>query len=182
MLKVGDRFENPRTGASFEVLRAPGDDERVLDLRRTIKPGTGKVLPHVHLDYVERFVVESGQARAKLDGRTVRLGPGDELEVPLEGSHVNAWNDGSADLIMRHVFDPVSDFALGYVETLGHRMRAGRTNRQGENPLIAVFAIADATDSQTFAAGPPRGFQRRAAAPLGAAIARRRGYDIRVPR
>ena len=181
MLKAGDRFENPRTGASFEVLRAPGGGERMLEVRRVVKPRTGRVLPHVHTDYVERFVVESGRARAKLDGRTIALRAGDALEVPTGGTHSNAWNDGDEDLVMVHSFDPVSDFALGYVETLGHRMRAGKTNRQGENPLLVVFAIAHATDSQTYAVGPPRPLQRNVTAPLGAWIARMRGWDVRLP-
>src|SRR5919204_6359655 len=156
MLKPGDRFENPRTGASFEVLRAPSDGERTLEVKRVIQPGTGRTLPHVHFDYVERFAVEQGCAEAKLDGRTVELGPGDEFEVPLESSHVNPYNRGAEPLVMRHAFEPVSDFALGYVETLGHLMREGRTDKQGEVPVPAAFAIADATDSRTFAAGVPQ--------------------------
>ncbi|TML75458.1 MAG: cupin domain-containing protein, partial [Actinobacteria bacterium] len=115
MLKVGDRFENPDTGTSFEVLRAPAAGENVLDLRRVVKPRTGKTLPHVHLDYVEKFVVESGQARAKVDGRAVSLAPGDELEVPAGTAHTNPANAGDDDLVMRHVFEPVSEFILGYV-------------------------------------------------------------------
>jgi uncharacterized cupin superfamily protein len=181
MLTAGDRFDNPTTGASFEVVAAPDGAARTLDIRRTMKPGTGKTLPHSHRDYRERFVVESGRASAKLDGRAVELGPGDEIEMPIGGSHVNAWNSGDEDLVMRHVFDPASDFALGYVATLALLMPQGKTNRQGEVPVPAAFAIAHATDSQTFAAGVPPAVQRRVIAPLGAAFARLRGYEVRVP-
>ena len=181
MLHAGDRFDDPTTGASFEVVAAPDGEARTLDIRRTMKPGAGKTLPHTHRDYRERFVVESGRASAKLDGRAIELGPGDELEVPIGSAHVNAWNGGDEDLVMRHVFDPVSDFALGYVATLGALMPQGRTDRHGEVPVPAAFAIAHATDSQTFAAGVPPVLQRRVVAPLGAAFARLRGYEVRVP-
>jgi hypothetical protein len=60
-------------------------------------------------------------------------------------------------------------------------MREGRTNRQGEVPLLAAFAIADETDAQTFAAGVPPVFQRKFVAPLGAGLARPRGYDLKLP-
>jgi quercetin dioxygenase-like cupin family protein len=152
MLSVGDRFENPRTAATLEIVREPSDGGGVLEVRRTIKPGNGRTIAHVHRDYVERFVVEAGEAVAKVDGRELRLGPGEELEVPVGHRHVNAYNAGAADVVMRHAFEPASDFALGYVETLGHLMREGVVDRQGEAPIIGAFAIADATGSLTFAA------------------------------
>jgi mannose-6-phosphate isomerase-like protein (cupin superfamily) len=83
MLTAGEKFDNPKTGALLEIVRAPGDGESVLELRRTIRPRTGKTIPHVHRDYLERFVVEAGEALATIDGREQRLGPGDELEVQI---------------------------------------------------------------------------------------------------
>src|SRR5689334_11076340 len=117
MLRTGDIFENPRTGASFEVMHAPAGGDGRLEIRRVIKPHTGKALAHVHMDYVERFVVDSGWATAKLDGSEVALGPGDEVEVRIEQPHVNAYNAGDEDLVIVHGFEPASDFALGYFET-----------------------------------------------------------------
>lgn len=181
MLQVGARFTNPRTGASFEVLRAPGAEQRVLELKRVIKPGTGRTVPHVHEDFVERFAIESGRATARVDGRSMELGPGEQLDVPLGSSHVNPYNKGGEDLVLRHAFDPASDFALGYVETLGHLMSAGRTDRQGEAPLLVAFAVAHHTRSQTFAAGFPHGPQTAVVAPLGARLAKLRGYELHLP-
>ena len=181
MLEAGANFTNPRTGASFEVLRAPGAGEESLELRRVVKPGTGRTIPHVHMDFVERFVVESGRATARLDRRRVELGPAETLDVPPGSSHVNPWNTGTEDLVMRHVFEPASDFALAYVETLGHLMTEGRTDRQGEAPLSAAFAVAHHTSSQTFAAGLPHGPQTAVLAPIGARLAKLRGYGLRLP-
>jgi len=180
VLSVGDRFENPKTGAVLEIVRAPGDGDTALELRRTIKRGNGKTLAHVHRDYTERFVVESGEALAKLDGREHRLGPGDELEVALGQRHVNAYNAGVEDLVLGHAFTPASEFALAYVETLGHMMRAGAADKQGEVPVLAAFAIGRATRSRTYAAAVPEALQRGLVFPLGAALTRIRGYQLQL--
>jgi mannose-6-phosphate isomerase-like protein (cupin superfamily) len=178
---VGDRFENARTGATMEMVRVPGPDGGVLEVRRLLKPGTGRTVPHMHLDYVERFAIEQGQASAKLDGRALTLGPGDELEVPLESTHVNPYNASDQDLVLRHTFEPASEFALGYVETLGHLMLEGRTDRQGEAPLSAAFAVGHHTRSHTYAGAAPHGLQRSVLFPLGARIAKLRGYPLHLP-
>src|SRR4051812_24451548 len=99
MLRVGDRFVNPKTGASIEVVRAPADGETGLEVLRVMKPGTGRVLPHVHTDYTERFVVESGRAKARSAGSVWELGPGDELVVRQNDRHMNAHNAGREDLV-----------------------------------------------------------------------------------
>jgi hypothetical protein len=44
----------------------------------------------------------------------------------------------------------------------------------------AISSVADATDSQSFAAGLPHGLQRSVLAPLGARVARLRGYELRI--
>ncbi|HEV2752626.1 MAG TPA: hypothetical protein VGV36_02185 [Solirubrobacteraceae bacterium] len=181
MLEVGTRFTNPKTGASLEVLRVPGPHERILQLKRVLKPGTGKTARHVHMDFVERFVVEAGQARAELVGRLIELGPPEAFDVSPKRVHVNPYNAGTEDLVIRQAVEPASHFSLGYFETLGHLMTQGRTDKQGEVPLIAVFALAQLTRSQTFAAGLPRAAQRALLAPLGARLAKLRGYKVRRP-
>lgn len=177
MLSVGDRFENPRTGASFAVLRMPEADGEALELRRVIKPGTGKTAPHVHLDFVERFVVESGGGAMKVEGRALEAAAGDDIAVPVASRHENVRNAGDDDLVVRQSFEPATAFALAFVEMVGRLMQDDRVNRQGEAPLLATFAIAHLTDAQSFAAGLPYGFQRRVVLPLGAALGRRR-YEL----
>ena len=181
MLEVGARFTNPDTGASLEILGVPGPHERILQLRRVIKPGTGKSARHVHMDFVERFVVEAGQARAELVGRPLELGPPEAFDVSPKRVHVNPYNAGTEDLVIRQTVEPAKDFSLGYFETLGHLMTQGRTDQQGEVPLMAVLALVHHTRSRTFAAGLPRAPQRRLLAPLGARLVKLRGYDVRRP-
>jgi mannose-6-phosphate isomerase-like protein (cupin superfamily) len=149
MPAAGDSYENPRTGARLEVLATPaetGDGSRVF--RRTIKPGQGKVAKHYHLDFAERFAVESGTATAKVGRERVTIPAGEELVVPVATPHLNPYNDGEEDLVMI--------------------------------PLPAAFAVAYRTVQRTFAAGAPQFLQRRVIGPLGDAVARLRGYEIRV--
>lgn len=181
MLEVGARFTAPDLGSSLEVLRAPGPGEPVLELRRVIKPHTGRTARHVHMDFAERFIVEAGHATAKLERRTIELGPADAFEVPRGRNHVNAYNAATEDLVILHSVEPASDFALGYFETLGHLMTEGRTDKQGEIPITAALAVAHHTRSHSFAAGVPHALQSAVLAPLGARLARLRSYDVRVP-
>jgi mannose-6-phosphate isomerase-like protein (cupin superfamily) len=171
--QIGDRFVHPRTGTSMEVIaRDP------LVVRRTIKPGNGRLKAHYSLDYVERFVIESGTAEARLDGKRLELGPGDQMVVPARRSHVNPYNRGSEDLVYTQSAEPTPAFIEAFVQTYGNCLAAGKTDRQDEIPLMAAFAAAHLTDSDTYATGAPRFLQKKLLAPLGAAIARRRGLPV----
>lgn len=181
MLQAGERFEHPNGETWIEVLAAPdGGEQRDLVVRRMQKPGKGKLVPHVHLDYTERFKIEQGRAKVRRAGRKMELGAGEEVVIAPGETHLNAYNASDEELVMVHSFEPAGEFILAFVETFCHLTRSGRTDRQGEVPLSAVFAVADATDSQSFAAGLPHGLQRSVMAPLGARVARLRGYELRI--
>jgi mannose-6-phosphate isomerase-like protein (cupin superfamily) len=181
MLTPGERFESPDGKTWIEVLAVPDGEQGNLVVRRMQKPGKGKLLPHVHMDYVERFKVERGRATARVAGRKVEAGPGDEVVIALGETHTNAYNASDEELVMVHSFEPAPEFIQAFVETFCHLTRSGGTDRQGEVPLSAVFAVADATDSQSFAAGLPHGIQRSVMAPIGARVARLRGHEVRLP-
>lgn len=176
VLHAGDVFEDPTTGASVEIVSVPEAGAREpLEMRRVLKPRSGRTPPHVHVDFVERFEVESGTGAASLDGNAVTLHPGDDLTVPAGTSHVNAHNRAHDDLVMRHLLEPATDFGLGYVEALGRLMRLGRVDRQGEVPFLAALALGHDAEPGTYLAGVPHALQR-AMLPLGARLARLRGY------
>ena len=181
MLSVGERFEHPSGETWIEVLAVPDGEQGDLVVRRMQKPGKGKLLPHVHLDYVERFKIEQGRAAARVAGCKLERGPGEEVLIQPGENHTNAYNAADEELVMVHSFEPAGEFILAFVETFCHLTRQGRTDRQGEVPLSAVFGVADATDAQSFAVGLPHGIQRSVMAPIGARVARLRGYELRVP-
>jgi hypothetical protein len=76
--------------------------------------------------------------------------------VPIGSSHVNAYSTGGEDLLMRHSFEPASDFALAYAQTLGHLMRVGASDKQGEVPVLAAFALGHATSARHTQRACPR--------------------------
>jgi hypothetical protein len=134
------------------------------------------------MDFTERFKVEQGRAKLRLAGRKLELGPGEEVLIAPGESHTNPYNGFSdEELVMVHSFEPAPEFIQAFVETFCRLTRSGRTDRQGEVPLSAVFAVADATDSQSFAVGLPHGLQRSVMAPIGSRVARLRGYELSIP-
>jgi quercetin dioxygenase-like cupin family protein len=181
VLSVGERYESPDGQTWIEILAVPDGEQADLVVRRMQKPGKGRLLPHVHLDYVERFRVEQGRAKLRLAGRR-ELGPGEEVSIAPGQAHMNAYNaSGEEELVMVHTFESAPEFILAFVETFCHLTRQGRTDRQGEVPLSAVFAVADATGTESFAVGMPHGFQRSVMAPIGSRVARLRGYEVKLP-
>jgi mannose-6-phosphate isomerase-like protein (cupin superfamily) len=168
---VGDLYENPRTGARLEVLEVGTN----LVVRRTVKPGQGYVTKHYHLDFVERFTIESGTATGRLGREKRTLGPGDELAVPRGGHHLNPYNETDEDVVMLHAFEPTNAFTDAFVDTFGRLLASDSMSRKGEMPLPVAFALQQSTGAETYAAGPPRAFQKGIVAPVGAAFARRRG-------
>jgi mannose-6-phosphate isomerase-like protein (cupin superfamily) len=156
----------------MEVIATDGGK---LVVRRTLKPGQGYIAKHYHLDFVERFTVEGGTATAKLGREKRTLTAGDEFAVPLGGHHLNPYNEGDEDLVMLQAFEPTTAFSDAFVDTFGRLLDTDGVTRKGEMPLPVAFALQRRTDAQTYAAGPPRAFQKRVVAPVGAALARRRG-------
>jgi mannose-6-phosphate isomerase-like protein (cupin superfamily) len=169
---VGDTYENPRTGARLEVVEAGNGN---LVVRRTLKPGQGKILAHYHLDFIERFTVESGTATIKLGRQKRTLGPGEEIALPIGGTHRNPYNETDEDLVMLQAFEPPNAFSAAFVDTYGRLIESDSLTRTGEMPLPVAFALQGRTEGETYGAGSPRAFQKRIVAPLGATIARRRG-------
>ena len=173
MPSVGETYENPRTGARMEVLEAGNGS---LVVRRTLKPGQGKILKHYHLDFVERFTIESGTATATLGREKLKLGVGEDFAVPIGGAHHNPYNETDEDVVMLHAFEPPDAFSVAFVDTYGQLLESDSLTRTGEMPLTVAFALQGRTSAETYGVGSPRAFQKRVVAPLGATIARRRGF------
>ena len=61
----------------------------------------GKVTPHYHLGYTERFAVIEGQLNVRLGDVHHVLVPGEELTVPT--GTVHAWSNASAERTVAHI-------------------------------------------------------------------------------
>ena len=101
---IGDRprrIYNPvqRDAATFlETSEESGGARTLAELE--VAPG-GKVTPHYHLTYSERFEVLEGQLTVEIDGVRHELGPGDDAVAAPRSVH--AWSNPGARRCVAHV-------------------------------------------------------------------------------
>lgn len=179
--------ESPRTGARLRITHAPSRDSDSLSVERLFKPGMGRFPEHVHLDFAETFVIEKGIAEARLGGDTVRLAAGSTFHVPQGVPHVNPYNADIEDLRFVQKFNPATEGARSYVQTLARVLWHGR-DHNGELPADVILAVGDVTQEHTYLTGPQwrRGwgdaasfaFQRAVLLPLGRLVAGTRDYSV----
>jgi mannose-6-phosphate isomerase-like protein (cupin superfamily) len=95
------RIYNPvqRDAATFlETSEETGGARTLAELE--VAPG-GKVTPHYHLTYSERFKVLEGQLIVEIDGVRHELAPGDEAVAPARSLH--AWSNPGAERSVAHI-------------------------------------------------------------------------------
>ena len=95
------RIYNPvqRDAATFlETSEETGGVRTLVALE--IAPG-GKVTPHYHLTYSERFKVLEGQLAVEIDGVRHQLEPGEEAVAPPRSVH--AWSNPSEEPTIAHI-------------------------------------------------------------------------------
>jgi hypothetical protein len=123
---------------------------------------------------VERVRGLEGELTIGFRDRTVRVGPGDLLEVPPGVPH-NFHNRGSVAVHTTVEFEPAGQMKE-FLEMASGLARDGKTDRRGRprNPLqLAVFTLG--FHDVFHVTRPPRAVQRIALAPL-AVLARALGY------
>ena len=65
--------------------------------RITVKPGK-RLSYQTHAKRGEHWIVVQGEALVTLDGRALRLKPGQSIDIPVKAAH-RAANEGSRDLV-----------------------------------------------------------------------------------
>ncbi len=172
------RVYNPvqRDAATFLETSEETDGVRTL-AELEVAPG-GKVTPHYHLTYSERFKVLEGRLTVEIDGVRHQLGPGDEA-VAAAGS-VHAWSNPGGQRSVAHVeLRPGSPgFEKGLRITYG-LAADGRVLSNGvpRNPLHTALILEM---GQLRLPGAYKVLQRILG--LLARVARRRGVDRELER
>ena len=93
-------LENRHTGERLELRRARIDGQRCLELHGSLPPrGEGPPM-HMHLTEAEEFHVVSGILSAEIDGRRLRIGPGESAVFPPGSAH-RWWNADDEPLFVR---------------------------------------------------------------------------------
>jgi mannose-6-phosphate isomerase-like protein (cupin superfamily) len=176
VLKVGDHFEDPRTGAMVEVtawpeVAGPG----VVQVRRLLRPGMGFRVPHIHLAVDESFTIEYGIGDFWVGHRTFRIGPDEEFRIPRYEVHVGPRNRSTSDLVFLQTLSAArTDAAQRYVEALADFIKEGR-EVHGDLPPIVAAAVFAGSDQQTYAAWLPRRLQHKVLFPLARSFEEWRG-------
>jgi quercetin dioxygenase-like cupin family protein len=95
------RIVNPVQGDAVTYLETSKESGGVRSLGELeVAPG-GKVTPHYHRSYTERFKVLSGRLTVMIDGEDRILGPGEEATVPIGTLH--AWSNTSGETAVAEV-------------------------------------------------------------------------------
>ena len=169
MLEDGTRFRGAN-GASAEVIES--SPVRFVS-ERLLPPGTGKGMPHLHLDYVQTFEVLDGEATMRVGRERRELGAGETVALQPETTHIDPWNESDSPLRFRMTIAPQPFFIEVYAATWGAWLEAGKLNRQDEFGPLQIAAVLHAGRAESFGAGPPVWLQRRLIPLVGRAAARR---------
>ncbi len=179
MIAVGKRYTSPRTRTWLEVVeRSDGN----LKFERSFAPRTGHADPHRHDDLTQTWDALSGEGLIEVEGEEREFRTGDRVAISPGTPHRDPWNPSSAELHVRGIFEPVTDFIEAYAEAyVYHLTDGGRLNDQDELPLLQIFVTSRATNGRSWADSPPVAIQK-ASLPLLAAVGRLRGYKPSYPR
>lgn len=149
------------------VQRAADTGGALLAFVQTLDPDSPPTPEHLHPRQTERFVVEQGVMGARLNGREVRLGVGEEITIPAGARHA-MWNAGEEALVTRIELRPALQMEA-FFESIVALEREGALPRSGPPNLLRVAPVLLAHEN--WLAGPPIWLQRISFGAL-AAVAR----------
>ncbi len=138
------------------LQRAADTGGELLAFEQTLDPGSPPTPEHLHPRQSERFVVERGVMGARLEGREVRLGVGEEITVPAGARHA-MWNAGDEPLVTRIELRPALRMEV-FFEAIVTLERDGALPRSGPPNLLRVAPVLLAHEN--WLAGPPIWLQR----------------------
>jgi mannose-6-phosphate isomerase len=93
------REHDERPWGSYTVLSDEAPDHKVK--RLVVHPGR-RLSYQRHGRRAEHWFIVAGTAEVTLDGVVTRLGPGQSIDIPLEGAHRIA-NSGDTDVVLIEV-------------------------------------------------------------------------------
>lgn len=171
MLEIGETHTSRRTGSTFRIVSRSAES---MSFERDLKPNSGRIDPHRHLDFTQTWELLDGEATVMVDGETRPMVVGEPVPVPPGVAHRDPFT-AEVDATIRGTFEPCPEFVESYAEALAYHMERGTLNRHDELPLAQIFALSAGTEGETYRAGVPISLQK-AALPLMTRIAKLRGF------
>jgi mannose-6-phosphate isomerase-like protein (cupin superfamily) len=182
MTRCGDIYENKVTGEYCVILR--GSDDRgdgPAYVHLLARPGAAVPAEHIHPALAERFIVVSGSLSAKIDGREMVLGPGEDalVEPGVRHDWWNASGTEEAHVVVELSGEGMERFELMITNIFG-LANDGKLDSKGRpRPLQGALFGQEFADVIRFTR-PPAPVQRVLFGVL-APIARRRGLRATYP-
>jgi mannose-6-phosphate isomerase-like protein (cupin superfamily) len=167
---AGTVVHNPHTGETItflETVAESGGERFRMEIR---VPGgrAGMVGPeHFHPIQEERFEVQSGTARFRLDGREFDAGPGETVVVPPRAVHIFG-NAGPDELVMTSTYTPGLRSTEVFFQTFFGLAQEGKAGRNGRPGLLTTVRAMHHCRDYFVVTSPPPALQRVLFPPLAA--------------
>jgi mannose-6-phosphate isomerase-like protein (cupin superfamily) len=130
-------LQNRHTGERLALRRVPRGGQIWLELKGTLPPRREGPPLHVHYEEVEEGRVIAGTLSAVMNGRRLRVGPGEAARFPMGSVH-RWWNDGDDTLVFEGFSKPVVDLDL-YLQAVFDVLNSGPAERP---PLFYMAHVA----------------------------------------
>ena len=167
MAKTNDIIENPVIGDKLKFLVTADDSKgETLKVHLWNKVGAQGPPEHYHPKQTETFVVISGTAGIKCNGKEHTLTAGQTLTVPMNAPH-KFWNAGNNELEMTAELKPALRTEF-FLETMYSLAKKGKVNKNAiPKNFLHFMTILNEYYGEGFIVGPPVGAQKFMAKVLG---------------
>lgn len=155
MAKTDDIIENPVMGDRVKFLVTADDSNgQMLKVRVWNVVGAQGPPEHRHPKQTEVFVVISGTAGFKLNGKEQILTSGETITVPMNTRH-KFWNAGNTELDMTGELRPALQTEY-FLETMYSLSNQGKVNKDAiPKSFLHFMTILNEYYDETFIVGPP---------------------------
>lgn len=177
MIKANFVIANPLTHSTTKVIESDQETNGMgWMLEVTCQPQSKPdIKEHIHLNWVEKFEIISGEAFYKLNGKEKRASFGETFTVMPGQKHIHPWCAGNEPMVytQKNQFGKYSPDAvqevLGVFATVAELAREGKVNKDGlpKNPLQLAATLRTLAKHGGYDASIPIGATKFISATLG---------------
>ena len=147
------------------------------------------IAANMHRQWHERFEIVEGTARYKIGDVWQTAVAGETIEMPSAQFHVNPYNGGDNELVMRQIVQYEARDTQTFTDTMGIVLTFSGLGQEGKlndkllpkNPLQLAAVLHKLAGYEVYAADIPIGVQKFLAATIGR-LAVALGYRAVYPR